>query len=276
MEFPFNIVDDAYFRTLQIPLVAGRDFDRRDRLDSLRVAIVNEELANRFFGGRAVGRHLTDSGRRMLEIVGVVRSSRQRAIAEAPTPAVYYALAQEDPSRVTLIARTERSPVALIETIRQEMVAVNRGVPVFRTRSLAAHIDEVSAGDRLTTSLVAVCSGMALLLAVIGVYGVVAYSVVRRTKEIGVRVALGAPRRHIVRLVIAEGLTITLAGIVIGLGATFAAARALTSLLYGVSASDTATYAAVPLFFAAVALIAAVGPTRRALRVEPISVLREE
>ena len=205
-----------------------------------------------------------------------MRSSRQRAIAEGPTPAVYYPLAQEDPSRMTLIARTERSPGALVETIRQQMVDVDRGVPVFRTRTLAAHIDEVAAGDRLTTSLVAVCSGMALLLAVDRGLRRGRLLGGQRTKEIGVRVALGAPRSHIVRLVIAEGLGITLTGIVIGLAATFAAARALTSLLYGVSASDATTYAAVPLVFAAVALVAAVGPTRRALRVEPISVLREE
>jgi putative ABC transport system permease protein len=276
MEFPFNIVDDRYFRTLQIPLIEGRDFDGRDRTDSTRVAIVKEELASRYFNGQAVGRRITDSGRRALEIVGVVRSSRQRAIAEAPMPAVYYPLAQEDPSRMTLIARTEGDSAASIETIRQQMAAVDRGVPVFRTRTLAAHIDEVAAGDRLTTSMVAVCGGMALLLAVIGVYGVIAYAVVRRTKEIGVRVALGAPRAHIVRLVVAEGLSVTLAGIVIGLVATFAAARGLASLLYGVSASDASTYAIAALLLAVVALLAAVGPTRRALRVEPISVLRAE
>src|SRR5262249_29787561 len=150
------------------------------------------------------------------------------------------------------------------------------GVPVFRARTLADHIDEVAAGDRLTTSLVAVCGGVALLLAVIGVDGVIAYSVVRRTREIGVRVALGAGRGRIIRLVVAEGLGVTLTGIAVGLAATFAAAQGLKSLLYGVSASDATTYASVPLLLAVVALLAAVGPTRRALRVEPIRVLRAE
>jgi putative ABC transport system permease protein len=211
-----------------------------------------------------------------LEIIGVVRSGKHLTIQEPPVPFVFYPLAQSHQSRMTLIARTSGDALGMVEPIRQQIMAVNRSVPVFRTGTLSDHISEVVAGDRLTSALVLSCGGMALLLAGIGVYGVIAYSVVRRTKEIGVRVALGARRAQIIRLVLAEGLTVTGIGIVIGLGATFAATRALAFMLYGVSASDAATYAAVPSCLAIVALLAAIAPTRRALGVEPIAVLREE
>ena len=275
-ELNFNVVDERYFRTLQIPIVAGREFDSRDRPGGVASVVVNDALANRYFGGHAIGKHLIDSAGKTLEIVGVVRSSRHRSMQEGPLPIVYYPLAQSDPSRVTLIARTSVDPLSLIEGIRQQMIAVERAAPVYRVQTMSSHLAEVMAADRLTAALVGICGAMALLLAAIGVYGVIAYSVVRRTREIGVRVALGARPPHIIRLVLTEGLSVTAIGIVLGLGATFLAARGLASMLYGVSSSDAATYATVPALLAMVAVLAALGPARRALSVEPVAVLRQE
>ncbi|HSC29306.1 MAG TPA: FtsX-like permease family protein, partial [Vicinamibacterales bacterium] len=160
--------------------------------------------------------------------------------------------------------------------VRRELTAVDRRVAVFRTIPLSSHIGQALVGDRLTAALVAVCGAMALLLASVGLYGVIAYAVATRMREIGVRVALGARPGHIVRLVLGEGLLVTSAGVAFGLALAAAAARTLESLLFGVTASDPTTYAVVPALLALVALLAALAPARRALRVQPTTVLRQE
>ena len=275
-ELPVNVVGEGYFETLQIPLLAGRTFDTRDREGSQPVAIVNELLAKRYFGGNAVGQRLTDSSGVVLEIVGVVRNTAGTTVQSAPTPLVHYPLAQSYLPRMTLIARTSADPSSLIDPVRRELLDVNRNVPVFRTITLASHLAEANADSRLTATLVATCAGMALLLATIGVYGVIAYAVARRTREIGVRLALGARPWHIVHLVMSEGLTVMFVGIACGLFGAVIATQALDSLLYGVTSSDPATYLLVPMLLALVALLAACAPARRALRVEPNTVLRQE
>ena len=275
-ELPINVVGGQYFETLRIPLIAGRTFDARDRRDGHQVAIVNELLAARYFGGSAVGRRVTDSSGAVLEIVGVVGNTVGVTIQSPPVPMVYYPLDQSYVARMTVVARTAGDAHLLVETIRRELTAVNRSVPVFRALTLSAHMAESSADSRLTVTLVATCGVMALLLATIGVYGVIAYAVARRTREIGVRLALGARPRHIVRLVIGEGLGVTCAGVLFGLVGAAIATRLLKSLLYGVTPSDPLTYLLVPLVLAIVALIAACAPARRALRVEPNTVLRQE
>jgi ABC-type antimicrobial peptide transport system permease subunit len=158
------------------------------------------------------------------------------------------------------------------------MAAVDTGVPIYRTMTLGSHFDESVAADRLTTSLVALCGGMALLLATLGVYGVVAYAVVRRSREIGIRVALGARPPDVVRLILSEGLGVTGFGVALGLVAAAAAAHALGSLtpLYEVAPTDPLTYAAVPGLLLGVALLAALPPTHRALRLDPNAVLRQD
>lgn len=275
-ELNYNIIEPRYFDTLRIPLVAGRAFDAHDREGNAPVAIVNDVLARRFFRGESVGRHLTDSHGTVLTIVGVVRSTRHRSVQEPPVPVVFYPLAQNYGRQMRLVAATNGDAGALAETVRGEVTATDRSVAVFSVTTLASLLAESLAGDRLTASLVATCGGLALLLALIGIYGVVAFAVLRRTREIGVRIALGAAPRQIMALVLGEGTRVVLAGVVLGLGAAAVAARLLTTLLYGVSTSDVATFGLVTAFLMAVAMVTASLPARRALSVDPVIVLRQE
>jgi predicted permease len=275
-ELTINVVGSEYFETMRITLLAGRTFDSRDSANARPAAIVDDLLARKYFHGRAVGRQLIDSGGTSLEVIGVVGSVKNLTPQDPAVPTVYYPLAQNYEPRMTLVARTTGNPRAMIDPIRREMQSVNRSVPVFRTITLSSHLSEAVAGDRLTATLVGVCGGMALLLAAIGLYGVIAYAVARRLREFGVRLALGAQPHHIVRLVLGEGLGITVGGLVLGVVGAAAATPALRSFLYGVNAADPATYAAVTSVLAIVAVIAGLAPARRALRVEPNLVLRQD
>jgi len=278
MELVINVVSESYFETMQIPLRAGRTFDDRDRADTEPVVVVNDLLAARFFGGDAVDKHLTDSTRRTFRVIGVVQTHTYLTVQEPPAATVYYALAQSFMPRMTLVARVDGPATAMVDPVRRAMLDVHAGVPVYRAMTLKAHLDESTAGDRLTTTLVAVCGGMALALATLGVYGVIAYAVARRTRELGIRIALGARPPDLVRLVLREGLTVTAAGTVLGLIGAAAAATALGSALplYGVDPTDPVTYLTVPVVLVLVAIVAALPPTQRALRLDPNAVLRQE
>jgi putative ABC transport system permease protein len=166
----------------------------------------------------------------------------------------------------------------MVDPIRRAMLGVDATVPVYRSMTLKSHLDESTAGDRLTATLVGVCGGMALALATLGVYGVVAYAVARRTRELGIRIALGARPPDLVRLILSEGLTVTAAGTALGLVAAAVAATGLGSALplYGVNPTDPITYLTVPVILVVVAIIAALPPTQRALRLDPNAVLRQD
>jgi putative ABC transport system permease protein len=191
-------------------------------------------------------------------------------------PFVYYPLAQMHTSRVALVARTDGDALALADTVRRTVIELDRDTAVYRVGSLEGHLAETIAGDRLTATLLAWCGGLALVLALVGIYGVVSYAVGRRTREIGVRVALGAGPLQIVGLVLGEGLRVLTLGMVVGIAAALAAARLLGSILFGISPSDPPTFAVVAGALGLVALIAAALPARRALTVNPVSVLRQD
>jgi putative ABC transport system permease protein len=277
-EQSFNLVTPEYFRTLGIPLVQGRLFDDRDDASRGRVAIVNQVMSDRYFGGKAVGRTIRDSRGTTLRVVGVVAAGPPRSPHEAAVPIVYYPVLQEwrTGARLSLIARTTSDASTLVETVRREALAVDSRVPIFRVMTLEALLAEAFATDRLTATLVTTSAALALVLAVVGVYGVVAFAVARRTREIGVRLALGATSRDVVRLILSEGLTVTLLGVLAGAVASLGAARALKTVMAGVGDADLATFVAVPLLLVAAALLAAWMPARRALALEPNLVLREE
>lgn len=274
-EIHFLVVERDYFETLGIDLLAGRIFDARDDRRGTRVVMVNAMLADRYFGGRAVGKRMTDSSGVTLEVVGVVRTGKYLTVKES-VPTVYYPLEQAPESRMSLIARTTGDPMQLAAAVRATMTAEGPAAAVYRVRTLESHISEALAGERLMASLVATCGGIALLLALVGVYGIVSYAVGIRTREIGLRVALGAAPITIVRLVLSEGIRVLVAGLLIGLAAAAIAARLLQNMLYGVGSLDVTTFGGVMLALAAATIMAASLPARRALAVDPIVALRDE
>jgi putative ABC transport system permease protein len=275
-ELNLNIVGPSYFETMGIPVIDGRTFDARDTATSARVIVVNDVLAERYFGGRAVGRHMVDSQKTDLEIVGVVRSGAYLSVRDPPVPFVYYAAAQNYRSRLALVAKTASDPAALTEAVRRTLTRLRSDVAVYRTTTLEAHLGEALATDRLSAALVTVCGILATVLAAIGVYGVMAYAVVRRRREIAVRITLGAQPRQIVRLVFAGGLWLTATGTVVGLLGAAAGTRLLASMLYGVGTTDALTFLTAPLLLGAMTIVAAIMPIWRALHLDPMSVLRPD
>lgn len=275
-ELHVNYASTGYFETLRIPLRDGRTFTGADTGIGERVVVVNDALARRYFGGVAVGKRLTDSGGRVLRIAGVVGDVKHLTVMDPPPPMVYYALAQEDIRRMTMVVRAGAAPEAMAETAPRELRALNADVAIFSTKTLRAHVQEALAGGRLTASLVSVCGLLALVLAVVGLYGAIAYLVTRRTREIGVRIALGATPDRVVRLVVGQGLWIAGAGIAAGLACAALVARTAPVALYGVTPLDPRTYAGVMLLLTFTALLAAYVPARRAVRIDPARALSRD
>jgi predicted permease len=271
-----NAVSPEYFAAMRIPLVEGRVFDERDDERSARVAIVNDEFARRYFTGSALGRRIVDSRSTALEIVGVVRASAVLSPRSPRLPVVYYPLAQSYLPSVRLIASTTMEPSDVLPALVGELRRLNPAVAVYRPTTMEGQIDEALAAERLTASLVTACGLLALALATVGVYGMVAYTVASRTRELAVRVALGASARDVSAIVLKEGLGLTLAGALAGGLVSVLATRALGSMLYRVSPTDPATLVAVPLLLCAIAALATWIPLRRAIRVNPVGILRQE
>jgi putative ABC transport system permease protein len=276
LELFYNIVSTDYFETMGIGVEAGRSFTTADVEKAAPVVVVNGMLARRFFGGAAVGRHLKDSAGRELEIVGVVQTGKWLTVAEDAPPLVYYPLAQAYSPRMSMIARTGGPPERVAPAVRRELRASGSDVAVYRIVTLAAHAEEALAAERLSASLVSACGVLAAALAIVGLYGAVAYLVARRTREIGIRVALGAQPRHVMLLVVRHGLGIALGGIAIGLAAAAGFGALLRSMLYGVSPTNPATHLAVAALLTLVASLAAYVPARRAVRLDPARALAHD
>jgi predicted permease len=275
MELNTNVIGPGYFRTMDIPIVRGRDFGPEDRPGGAVVVIVNEELARRYFNGDALGKRVRVEGQ-FREIVGVARTAKYRDLREEPLPFIYLPLAQEHQSDMTVIVRAAGDPEALLGTLREEMNGVNRSVPVSSVQMMSETIAGQLAVDRMIAVLLSVFGGAALLLAAIGIYGVMGYVVAQRTREIGIRVALGAERSDIMTMIGRRALTLTLAGAGIGLALALALTRALKSLLFGVSTADPLTFSTIVTLLIGVALLASYFPARRATKVDPIVALRNE
>ena len=272
-ELHINYASPGYFETLDIPLHDGRTFTDADAPGSEPVVVVNQALARRFFGGAAVGKRLTDSSNTVLRIVGVVGNVTHLTVGDPPPPMVYYPKAHADIRRMTLVARTGGAPEIMGDTARRALRAVNADAAVFATRTLRGHVQEALGAERLTASLVSVCGLLALVLAVVGLYGAIAYLVTRRTREIGVRIALGATPGRVVRLVVGQGVWIAGVGIAAGLACAAFVARTAPLALYGVTPLDPGTYAGVMLLLTFTALLAAYLPARRAVRIDPARAL---
>jgi ABC-type antimicrobial peptide transport system permease subunit len=208
--------------------------------------------------------------------VGVARNGKYKTLGEEPVPFVYLSFLQHYAPEMTLHARTTGDPESLRAATRAVVQALDKNLPVYGMTTLAEHMGLSLLPARMAATLLGIFGLLALLLASIGVYGVLAYTVASRTREIGVRMALGAQRRDVLRLVVRQGLALTLAGMLAGLGLALAATQSLSSLLYGVSASDPATFVAVSALLTAMALLASYLPARRASKADPIIALRYE
>jgi putative ABC transport system permease protein len=277
-------VTPHFFESMRIPLLAGRDFTPTDTKQSPNVAVVNEVFARLFFPGEdPLGHRLNLQGqfRDPLVIVGVVGNVRDFGLDEQPKPGIYYPYLQsplfEDLSRsLTLVIRTKSDPASLMESLRAEMLSMDKTLPVYSLKPMTEYLHDSLSRRRFNMVLLSVFAAVALVLAAVGIYGVISYTVSQRTHEIGIRLAIGAHAGNILRLVIGQAMLLTIIGIALGLAASFALTRLLESLLFEVSATDPLTFAVIAVILTGVALAACFVPARRATKVDPMIALRYE
>jgi predicted permease len=274
-----NVVGPGFFTTVGIPLVAGRDFDDQDTEDRPAVVVINETAARMHFPGiDPIGKRVAFQGPQgpWREIVGIVRDSKYGSLGEPPLPVAYMPVAQNHETGMMLYVRAAVPPSSLIAELRRQIQLLEPNLPVPDIRTMSETIGTSLYAARMGAWLLGVFGGLALLLAAVGIYGVLSFSVSRRTHEMGIRLALGADAREVFVLVVRDGMLLVTAGVVIGLAGGVAAARAVTSLLYGAEPSRVSTLAAVVSILVFVALAACAIPARRAMRVNPITALRQE
>jgi predicted permease len=277
----YRAVTDDYFRTMGIPLLKGRDFTVRDSKDAPDAMIINDMLAERFFPGEdPVGKRIQifPDPTRWREIVGVVGNVKLLGLDAETNPTIYVPYSQNPyPAalrNVFLVARTSSDPQSLVASIRSELKSLDRDIPVSQVQTMEEVISGSLAQRRLSMSLLVVFAALAAGLAAVGIYGVMAYIVAQRTHEIGIRMALGAEQKDVIKMVLGDGAKLTLAGIGAGLAVAVSLTRFLQSLLYQVSATDTVIYASIALLLTVVALLASYIPARRAAKVDPMEALR--
>jgi len=276
--FNIQMSGPGYAATLHIPVLVGREFTENDDVRRPLVAMVNQTTARRYWPNEnAVGKHVL-LGRipQPIEVVGVLGDIRNVGVAADVAPEIYVPFAQRPWANINLIVRTTGDPHAYVSAVRARVRALDHEQPVTAIQTLDELLEQGAAQPRFTTFLLATLSGAALLLAVVGIYGVIAWSVAERTQEMGIRIALGAERADILRLVLRQGLLLALSGIAIGLGASLALTRLLGSLLYRVSVTDPVTFVTGAVLFTGVAMLASYLPARRATRVDPMVALRHQ
>jgi predicted permease len=271
-------VGARYFDTMGMPLLRGRDFDRKSDKSAI---VLNENLARHLFGAEdPIGRQLK-ANNSTFTVVGIARNSKSRTLGEEPADCAYLFMEPrpEDVMSffgISLAVKTAGNPNNLLQPVRNQIAALDPNLAVFNTETMSEHLDKALLMPRICALLLGVFGGTGLTLAVIGLYGVMSYSVRRRTREFGIRIALGAHARGVLEMVVRQGLGLTSVGLVIGLAIALSVGRFAASLLYGVSGTDLVTFIAVPGVLLAAALVAILVPARRAARVEPMRALRYE
>jgi putative ABC transport system permease protein len=281
----YRMISTDYFTSMGMRLVKGRAFSRHDTEDAPGVVIINETMAARFFPGEdPIGKRIGLSGnpKDWREIVGVVGDVRNYGVDADVKPEAYVPFFQNAPgylagvaSAMNVMVRSTNDPLALTAALREQVQALDKDQPISEIRTMEWYLSESMAQRRFNMLLLAAFAGLALALAAVGIYGVIAYTVTQRTHEMGIRIALGAKNGDILRLVFGSAMATTLIGIALGLAAAFALTRLLRSLLYQVSPTDPVVFAAIPLLLLSVAVIATYLPARRAMKVDPITALRE-
>ena len=274
-----RIVTPGYFSAIGIPLRRGRGFTDRDNEQAPRVVIVNEALARRFFPNQEViGQRIIRYGfaDKPMEIIGVVGDVKDTNLDRVPTSGFYFPYAQEHWPGIGVVLRAASEPTALSSAARDAVANLDPALPVHHIKTVDLMIHEQTAPKRIMTALMGVFAGISLLLAAVGLYAVMAYAVSQRTHEIGVRMALGAQWRDILRLITGQGLKLTLAGLALGAAGAFALTRFMSPILYGVTATDPLTFILISLALAGAALLACWIPARQATKVDPMIALRRE
>lgn len=276
-----RLASPGYFRTMGIALLRGRDFTDRDRPGAPLVVVVNQALVDRYFDGKnPIGRRLEiGNGENVQEweIIGVAGNVRFTSLEEEAKPEYFLPYSQRPEGRTAFVLRApSAAPAALDAPLRAAVREIDPNQPVVSIQGMQTLVDDSGAGRRFSTMLIVGFAAVALLLASLGIYGVIAYSVERRTHEIGIRMALGAQRRDVLGMVVRQGMRLAGIGLAIGLVASFALTRLMTGLLYGVSPTDPGTYLLIPLFLASVAFLACAIPARRAMNIHPMAALKYE
>jgi putative ABC transport system permease protein len=284
----YRVVHHNYFQTMRMTVLRGRGFTDRDVLGAPGVVVVNEAFVRRHFPDEEpIGKRVRLAGGPASphEIVGVVKDAKQDDWAAEPRREAFFPLLQSQPylqnpspwyNYITLVVRTASDPLGLVSAVQNEVWAIDRNLPVSQVQSMEQVVAAAVGRPRFNTLLLGLFAAVALALASVGIYGVMSYAVAQRTHELGIRMALGARGSDVLRLVVGQGLRLVLVGVGAGLVAAFGLTRLMASLLYGVSAHDPATFAAIALLLTAVALVACYLPARRATKVDPMVALRYE
>ena len=272
-------VSPDYFRVLGIPLRTGREFSGADHERAPLVAVINETMAKRYWpNANPIGQRINETidERNWREIVGIVGSVQHLARGEEPKPEMFVPLSQAPPTNLNVAVRTQVEQASFEATLRRSVTAIDANLPVFEVRTMEERLFESVAQPRFRTVLLGVFAALALLMAVVGLYAVMAVSVAQRTHELGIRIALGAQRRDVIGLVLRQGIKLVSLGIVIGLAGAWALTRVLATLLYEVKPTDPLTFVTVPVLLIAVAILACWLPARQAASVDPLTALRNE
>jgi putative ABC transport system permease protein len=275
-----RVITGNYFGTMRIPILKGRAFTEQDRQETPRRIIINETFAHRYWPqGDGMGKRLGfDDGpnQNWWEIVGVVGNVKHESLNAQAKPEVYFSYEQSPNNFMTLVARTSSDPANMITTLRTQIMALDPDQPVFDVKTMEQRLAISVAKTQFVMLLLSIFSILALLLAAIGIYGVMAYAVTQRTREIGIRLALGAQTRDVLSIVLGQGMTLSVIGVAIGLGVALGVTRVMATLLYGVTATDALTFVSVSLLLLGVALLACSIPAWRASKVNPLEALRHE
>ncbi len=271
-------VSPGYFGTLGISLIKGRDFSSRDKSDGPAAAVINDDLARIYFPGEdPIGKRITfDEGESWMSIVGIIGDVRQLGQDSSAKPEVYFPYLQVAAPSMTLVVRTASNPLNLAAAVKSQIQMIDKDLPIDNAKTMQQLLAESISGRRFNMLLLTVFAVVALVLAIVGIYGLMSYTVTQRTHEIGIRVAIGAQPRDVFRMVIGQGMILALIGVAFGLVGAFGLTRLMTSMLFGVEPTDPATFVSIAALLTGVALVACYIPARRATKVDPLVALRYE